>query len=82
MSIPQAVNAVQDILFNTSNKIYNLELSLKATPPSTNSQDPSSLPRHTAGLTDLEVLKLHKEKYPDFKYLRLQYLDYTSTLRV
>ncbi|TVY21756.1 Protein fluG [Lachnellula arida] len=76
LTISQAIKAVENILFTTSNNLYDLRLFLKAFPPSSISFRPRS------GVQDLQVLESFMERHPTTKFLRLQYLDYTSTLRL
>ncbi|RDW73534.1 hypothetical protein BP6252_07441 [Coleophoma cylindrospora] len=75
LTVPQAIRIVEDILFNTSNKIYDLKLPLQ--PMQSTSVTASS----TEG-TDLAVVKSFLKAHPAVKFLRLQYLDYTATLRL
>jgi glutamine synthetase len=67
---------VEDILFTTSNNLYDLRLPLKAFPPSSIAFRPRS------GVQDLQVLESFLKRHPTTKFLRLQYLDYTSTPRL
>ncbi|KAH8669691.1 hypothetical protein BGZ60DRAFT_450970 [Tricladium varicosporioides] len=77
MSIPQAVRAVQDILFTTSNTLYNLSLPLV---PLLTALPLNSSPAQRQ--SDLQVLTNFLTKNSDTRFLRLQYIDYTSTLRI
>ncbi len=72
MSIPQAIRAVEDILFRTSNDLYDLELPLEPISPRVIKE----------GSQDLQTLNSFLEDFPDSKFLRLQFLDYTSTPRL
>ncbi|TVY80817.1 Protein fluG [Lachnellula suecica] len=76
LSIPQAIKAVEDIFFTTSNNLYDLKIPIKPFPPNSVAFPPR------AGVPDLQLLKAFLEQNPTTKYLRLQYLDYTSTPRV
>ncbi|TVY40421.1 Protein fluG [Lachnellula subtilissima] len=76
LTISQAIKAVENILFTTSNNLYDLRLPLKAFPPSSISFRPRS------GVQDLEVLRSFMERHQATKFIRLQYLDCTSTLRL
>ena len=72
LTIPQAIKIVEDLLFNTSNKLYNLNLPLL---PLT-----SQVLSH--GVSDLDSLTEFLKDNPRTKFIRLQYLDYTATPRV
>ena len=73
--IHQAIKVVQDILFNTSNTLYSLDLKLNSLPLiSTSSLTPQT--------SDLNLLLSFLDKYPSTKLLRLCYLDYTATPRM
>jgi glutamine synthetase len=76
LSIPQAIKAVEDIFFTTSNNLYNLKLPLKPFPPSSIAFRPRS------GVPDLQLLMTFLEQHPGTKFLRMQYLDWTSLPRV
>lgn len=73
----QAVTFVEAILFKTSNDLYKLGLELR--PLSKDVQPPSigseSLP------TSFQELEEFLIQHPSVKFLRLQWLDYTATLR-
>jgi glutamine synthetase len=71
MSISQAIEAVQNIFFQTSNKIYHLDLPLK--PPRSLSET------YNQGL---QHFRAFLAKYPKVKFIRLQYEDYTATSRL
>ncbi|EHK95995.1 putative protein fluG [Glarea lozoyensis 74030] len=73
MSIPQAIQAVQNIFFHTSNKLYNLDLQLKLLP------SPRLLDTSTQ---DLQHFKTFLAEHPEVKHIRLQYEDYTATSRL
>ncbi|MBV36912.1 MAG: hypothetical protein CMP47_15900 [Rickettsiales bacterium] len=82
----QAIRAVQDILFTTSNDLYGLGLKLtpleESTPLSTTSA--ISLPVRTLPppSTDLHSFTSFLDANPSIKFLRLQWLDLTSILRL
>lgn len=81
MTVPQAIKAVQDIFFNTSNDLYDLDLTLKPFPqPSTAPSVPQKLPSDR--LTDLQMLTDFTKQHPATKFLRLNWLDYTSIPRM
>jgi glutamine synthetase len=71
MSIPQAIEAVQNIFFHTSNKLYNLNLPFRTLRPSSQESN-----------YDVQHLKNFLTKHPDVKFIRLQYEDYTATSRL
>jgi glutamine synthetase len=78
LEVTQAVQIVQDIFFNTSNRLYNLGLTLKPLLP---------FQHHTvswkvAKIAKIDVLKDFLEQNPSIKYLRLQWLDYITTLKL
>ncbi|RDL31093.1 Uncharacterized protein BP5553_09882 [Venustampulla echinocandica] len=75
LSVPQAVKAVEHILFRTSNDLYDLGLPLKPLPL-------KLLPPSQPKTSDFQLLTAFLEEYPDTKFLRLQYLDYTATPRL
>jgi glutamine synthetase len=76
LTVPQAVKIVQDILFNTSNNLYDLKLPLK--PFAIASALDLSSPQHS----DLNLLRSFLDEHPSTKFLRLQFLDYTATPRM
>lgn len=78
----QAVRIVQDLLFRTSNRLYQLKIPLTLLPPS-QTNIPSRLGPYNASSTkELAILKRFIDENPTIKFLRLQWLDYTSTHRV
>lgn len=85
MTGSQAIRAVQDILFTTSNDLYGLGLEFNpfedSTPPTTSA---ISLPIRTLPppSTDLHSFASFLEANPSIKFLRLQWLDLTSILRL
>ncbi len=74
LDFAQAVQIVQDIFFNTSNRLYNLGLTLK---PVAGFQH-HSVSWKGAKITKLDILKEFMERNPSVKYLRLQWLDYIT----
>ena len=68
---------MQDILFNTSNRLYNLGLTLKPLGP---------IQQHAswkgAKIKNLDILRQFLERNPSVKFLRLQWLDYVTTPRL
>ena len=73
----EAVKVVQDILFNTANQLYNLDLPLVPVSPTVVS-DPSPS-NWTKNFAQLERFL---DQEPSVQFLRLQWLDYTNTLRL
>lgn len=80
LDIVQAIKIVEDILFNTSNRLYNLALPFKPFPSETNSERSTQVSKSAPNQVSSFVELLAKFDFP--KYLRLQWLDYTATLRV
>ncbi len=77
----QAVRVVQDVFFNTSNKLYDLDLTL--TPWNATKALPSAIRRSIGegSTANLVILENFLAQNPSVRFLRLQWLDYTSTLR-
>ncbi|KFA67893.1 hypothetical protein S40285_04082 [Stachybotrys chlorohalonatus IBT 40285] len=69
----QAIQLVEDVLFNNSNKLYDLDLELK---PLTQSHQGS-----TTDQSDLERLNNFTDKHKDIRFLRVYWLDMTATPR-
>ncbi len=78
MTIAQAVRAVEDIFFNTSNDLYDLRLPLRPFP------SPAKLEQKllSSGTSDLQTLTTFLEEHPTIKFLRVQFVDYTATSRL
>jgi hypothetical protein len=76
LTVPQAVKVVQDLLFNTSNNLYDLNLSLT---PLTITAASNLL---SSEYSDLHLLTAFLDEHPSTKFLRIQFLDYTATLRM
>ena len=83
ITVTTAVKIAQDLLFNTSNLLYHLELKLKPfeSPLLIGGQQDLS-DQKDAAIEDIEILKQFLSKEPTVKYLRLQWVDYTATVRV
>ena len=85
LSPEQVIKTVQNILFNTSNRLYKLNLTLIPLESPTNPEVP---PEKAAALRLRNVMLEGLEKFNDFiphhkdDFFLLQWLDYTSTLRV
>ncbi|SLM34296.1 Glutamine synthetase/guanido kinase, catalytic domain [Lasallia pustulata] len=75
----QAIKVVQDIFFNTSNRLYNLALPFRPlsseTSPCRSIQMSNPMPNHLSSFIQFLA------EVDSTKYLRLQWLDYTTTLR-
>jgi glutamine synthetase len=80
LTIPQAIRAVEDIFFNTSNDLYDLELPLIPLPVST--RFPLNQKLLLSGTSDLQILTTFLEKHPTTKFIRMQWIDYTATARL
>ncbi|PBP27560.1 glutamine synthetase [Diplocarpon rosae] len=87
LTAPQAIRVAQDILFTTSNDVYGLGLEL--TPLPSTLPDPATFPFAHVPMEpkvspgdDLHVLRSFSEENPNVNFLRLQYLDYTATLKL
>jgi glutamine synthetase len=78
LSVQQAIKVVEDLFFHTSNKLYNLNLSLNPLSKSLNSLVLRALPSGSA----LGLLTTFLKDHPSTKFLRLQYLDYTASPRL
>ena len=74
LNVAQAIKVVEDIFFNTSNKLYNLQL------PLTKFQNKQSNLGNNP--TELKILNNLLKDRPDIKFIRLQYVDYTATPRL
>ena len=73
----EAVKVVQDILFNTANQLYGLDLPLVPVSPTVLS-DPSP----SKWTNNLAQLERFLDQEPSVQFLRLQWSDYTNTLRL
>ena len=72
LTVAQAISIVEAILFNTSNDLYQLNLVLR----------PFSQTTLSDSTTELYQLQGFIEEHPSVKFLRLQWVDYTTILRV
>lgn len=77
-----AIKIVQDLLFNTSNQLYDLRLSLTPFETTQTLQKLVSggMPP-TSAIQKISILRQFFIRYPFLKYLRLQWVDYTATVR-
>ena len=76
LTASQAVKVVQDVFFNTSNKIYKLGLPLLPV-QEMNQMNLTSKDSSKDWAENLTYLNQLLRKDPSVKYLRLQWLDYT-----
>jgi glutamine synthetase len=77
----QAIRIVEDLFFRTANTIYRLELSLSLLEHSTSSVAKKPVGEVQSEGFDIAPFTRFLEENPTIKYIRLQWLDYTSTLR-
>ena len=83
LALDQAVNLVQDLLFNTANDIYSLSLKRhRLYSPAHRFSSESVVAEQAPTMQDVSHLKRFLEHNPSVKFLRLQWLDYTATARV
>ena len=82
LTIAQAIQIVTNVFFNTSNKLYQLKLELSPLPFT--ELNPSSCLETYSDSLDNNTLLLMRflDQNPSFKFLRLQWLDLTSQLRL
>ena len=69
---------MQDILFNTANRLYGLELSLV---PVISNISADMSPSKASWPNNFVHLQRFLDQNPSVQFLRLQWLDYTNTLR-
>ena len=79
LTTTEAVKIVQDILFHTANQLYDLKLPLVPIDPTLSSDRSLS---KASWNNNFAQLQRFLEQEPSVQYLRLQWLDYTSTLRL
>ncbi|KAH0544783.1 hypothetical protein FGG08_001150 [Glutinoglossum americanum] len=82
LDVNQAVKAVEDIFFNTSNKLYKLGLSLPSPSQAMLQRNYPWAPSSDSKKIDPAPFIRFLSENPSTKYLRLQWLDYTATNRV
>jgi len=83
LTSPAAIKIVQDLLFGTANRLYDLKLTLnlsKSTVPSGDHYDSNNFDRSL--VVDMGTLRHFLSQNPTIKFLRLQWVDYTATVRV
>ena len=76
LTVPQAADFVRDLLFENSNKLYKLNLNPIFTP----TINPIGYSLSTNQET--QILSEFLYRNPHVKYFRLQWVDYTNTLRL
>lgn len=82
LTAEQAVQVATDVFFNTSNKLYNLKLDLRRL-SATDLRSPNiRSTRDRRWDHNIEFLMHFLDQNPSVKFLRLQWLDFTSQLRV
>ena len=79
LTTTEAVKIVQDILFLTANQLYDLKLPLLPIDPTLSLEKSLSKASWTSNFAKLQRFL---EQEPSVQYLRLQWLDYTNTLRL
>jgi glutamine synthetase len=74
----QAIKIVEDVFFNTANHLYNLGLTLRPL------QKPQGEVPFIEGvkIANLDILTDFELKNPSIKFIRLQWVDYTTQLRL
>ncbi|KAL6721553.1 hypothetical protein ACLMJK_000657 [Lecanora helva] len=78
LTVSEAVKVTQDILFDTSNRLYRLGLSSTPAGP----RDLSTVDSKIDWSVNVAHFKSFLSRHPSIRYIKLQFLDYTSTLRV
>lgn len=89
LSVAQAIKIVRDIFFDTANQIYDLGLDHVSIPQSGHLHDREVDGREMQTRGELassssqpQKLKAFIDRHKDIKFLRLQWVDFTATLRV
>ena len=77
----EAIKVVHDTFFKTANALYGLDLTMKPIEPA-HIADTKLIAQDRRWAANFERLRVFLRKYPSIKYLRIQWLDYTATLRV
>ncbi|KAI4192617.1 MAG: hypothetical protein LQ350_008606, partial [Teloschistes chrysophthalmus] len=81
LTVSQAITVIQDLLFNTSNRLYDLKLVLKPVRPSAAVDKMLASRQQSTRIEGMEILEELLNREPTVKYLRLQWVDYTATVR-
>ena len=79
LTTTEAVKIVQDILFNTANQLYGLKLPLV---PVRSTNFSNIEPSRAPWRNNFAKLQNFLKQEPSVHFLRLQWLDYTNTLRL
>ena len=79
LTTKEAVKVVQDILFNTANQLYGLDLPLV---PVSHALLSEPSPSNASWTNNFAQLQRFLDQEPSVQFLRLQWLDYTNTLRL
>lgn len=83
VNIPAAIKITRDILFSTSNRLYDLKLRLEPLEsPKPLNQLRDSYTKKDASIEDTGLLRKFLSQEPTVKFLRLQWVDYTATVRL
>ena len=89
LSFADAIKIVKELLFYTANRIYDLDLEKSSKPQPMSLYDRAPLGRRSQTETQLwnsghqfHMLKALLDQHDRVKFLRLQWIDYTATLRV
>lgn len=77
----EAIKVVHDTFFKTANTLYGLDLAMKPIEPA-NIADIEFIAQDRQWAANFERLRIFFRKHPSIRYLRLQWLDFTATLRV
>jgi glutamine synthetase len=77
LQLAQSVKIVEDIFFSTSNRVYNLGLCLNRLGPSRQLE----LSHKNTKIANVEGFIRFLDQNSSVNFLRLQWLDYTATLR-
>ena len=81
LTIAEATKIVRDILFTSSNRLYELGLTLRSIDP-VDSQELSMVVSDNQSSLNFAQLKRFLARERSIRYLRLQWLDYAAMLRV
>jgi hypothetical protein len=79
IDVPHAVKIIEDVFFNTSNKLYDLKLEMEQFKREGAYQ---SAERSCTTGADLDIVRRLMETHPEIKFLRIQFIDYTATTRL
>ncbi|KAL9581133.1 MAG: hypothetical protein Q9212_004081 [Teloschistes hypoglaucus] len=81
LTVSQAITVIQDLLFNTSNRLYDLKLVLEPVRPIAAVEKMLASRQQSTRIEGIEILDELLNREPTVKYLRLQWVDYTATVR-